>query len=81
MFQLSKRLDLLRHTYATRMFELGISAKIVSEILGHSKVGHTLDIYTYVIPSTKNESVKVLDMLYQRQSSNLGVNQLVNHLR
>ena len=35
----------LRHTFATRLFEKGIAAKIVSEFLGHSKVAHTLDIY------------------------------------
>jgi integrase len=55
----------LRHTYATRMFEAGTPAKIVSEILGHSKVSHTLDIYTHVIPHLKNEAVKNLDLLYK----------------
>jgi integrase len=58
----------LRHTYATRMFEIGTSAKIVSEILGHSKVSHTLDIYTHVIPSLKNNAVKNLDLLYEKQN-------------
>ena len=51
----------LRHTFATRLFEKGIPAKIVSELLGHSKVSHTLDIYTHCTPSIKSEAVKVLD--------------------
>lgn len=37
----------LRHTFATRLFENSVPAKIVSEFLGHSKVSHTLDIYTH----------------------------------
>lgn len=52
----------LRHTFATRLFEKGIPAKIVSEFLGHSKVSHTLDIYTHCTPSIKSEAIKVLDM-------------------
>ncbi len=51
----------LRHTFATRLFEKGIPAKIVSEFLGHSKVSHTLDIYTHCTPSVKSEAIKVLD--------------------
>jgi integrase len=52
----------LRHTFATRLFENGISAKIVSEFLGHSKVSHTLDIYTHCTPSVKSDAIKTLDI-------------------
>ncbi|MCX7748216.1 MAG: site-specific integrase [Clostridia bacterium] len=52
----------LRHTFATRLFEKGISAKIVSEFLGHSKVGHTLDIYTHCTESVKADAIKALDI-------------------
>jgi integrase len=61
----------LRHTFATRLFELGVSAKIVSEFLGHSKVSHTLDIYTHVIPGLKNEAIKVLDSLNFNNENNI----------
>ena len=54
----------LRHTYATRLFECGVDAKVVSEFLGHSKVSHTLDIYTHVLPNVKKRAVQVLDNLY-----------------
>jgi integrase len=67
-----------RHSYATRLFELGIPAKVVSELLGHSKVSHTLDIYTHVIPVIKNEAIRTLDAFYDRQSETSGVNQIVN---
>ena len=38
----------LRHTFATRMFEAGASAKYVQSIMGHSEVQTTLDIYVDV---------------------------------
>ena len=36
----------LRHTFATRMCEAGVNAKVVQELLGHADVGITLNIYT-----------------------------------
>jgi integrase len=57
----------LRHTFATRMFEIGVSAKIVSVLLGHSKVSHTLDIYTHVLPDKRDEAIKGLDAFYENQ--------------
>ncbi len=40
----------LRHTCATLLFTRGVHPKIVSEMLGHSSVSITLDIYSHVIP-------------------------------
>ncbi len=40
----------LRHTCATIRFMKGQHPKRVSEILGHSGVSITLDIYSHVIP-------------------------------
>ncbi len=37
----------LRHSYATLMLKKGINPKIVSTVLGHSKVDTTLDIYSH----------------------------------
>ncbi len=37
----------LRHSYATLMMKKGINPKIVSTVLGHSKVDTTLDIYSH----------------------------------
>lgn len=51
----------LRHTFATRCFEKGISVKIVSRWLGHSKISHTLDIYTHVLPDIEMEAIKILE--------------------
>lgn len=54
----------LRHTYATRLFESNVAAKTISELLGHSSITITLNIYTHVMPETKAEAVKALDLLY-----------------
>jgi integrase len=54
----------LRHTYATRMFELGIPVNVVSKLLGHAKTSITSDIYITVIPQLKTDAVKALDLLY-----------------
>jgi len=38
----------LRHTFATRCAELGITAKMVQQWLGHSTLDMTLNIYTHI---------------------------------
>ena len=50
----------LRHTFATRALEEGIPAKTVSEILGHSNISTTLDLYSHVLLETKREAIEKL---------------------
>ncbi len=47
----------LRHTFATRALESGMSVKTLSKILGHSNVGFTLDTYTHVTEDLKSEAI------------------------
>lgn len=54
----------LRHTFATRAIERGIPPKVVQELLGHSSITMTLDLYTHVLPQTKAEEIKKLDCLF-----------------
>lgn len=42
------RLHDLRHTYATLLLKRGVPAKIVQELLGHSTITITLDLYSHV---------------------------------
>lgn len=45
----------LRHLHATLMLKNGENPKVVSERLGHSRVGITLDIYTHVTADIQDE--------------------------
>jgi len=45
----------LRHTCASILNELGLSAKDIQETLGHSNIATTLDTYTHLYDSRKTE--------------------------
>lgn len=51
----------LRHTFATRALESGMSPKTLSKILGHSSVGFTLDTYAHVTDALKVEEMAGLN--------------------
>ena len=53
----------LRHTHATMMLLAGVHAKVVSERLGHSTIGITLDIYSHVLPNMQSEAANKLEKL------------------
>jgi integrase len=46
----------LRHTFATLALAAGVHAKVVSEILGHSSIGITLDTYSHAIPALQEQA-------------------------
>lgn len=48
----------LRHTHATQLFRAGVHPKMVSERLGHSNVGITLDQYTHVVEGMDREAAE-----------------------
>jgi len=52
----------LRHSQATHLSRAGVHPKIVSERLGHSSVGVTLDTYSHVLPSMQQDAVRLIDV-------------------
>jgi integrase len=58
------RLHDLRHSHASLLIELGFSALLVSERLGHENVSTTLDIYSHLFPSKQSEVADKLNRLY-----------------
>ena len=53
----------LRHTFASLMLMAGANAKVVSEALGHSSVGFTLDTYSHVLSTMQKAAMSNLDKL------------------
>ena len=53
----------LRHTAATLLLGQGINPKIVSEMLGHSTVAITLDLYSHVTPTMQLAAASAMDEL------------------
>ena len=51
---------MLRHTVASLLLEAGENPKIVQELLGHSSICITMDIYSHVIPGMKVHAINRL---------------------
>jgi integrase len=54
----------LRHTHGTLVLSAGIHPKVVSERLGHSPVGITLDVYSHVIPAMQEADGLVASIVF-----------------
>lgn len=57
----------LRHTFATRMMEAGVPAKVVQEMLGHKDVALTLNTYTHVTLDTAHREIAKINNLIDVQ--------------
>ncbi|HYT41616.1 MAG TPA: tyrosine-type recombinase/integrase [Methylomirabilota bacterium] len=51
---------------ATALITAKVDLKVVSELLGHSSVAVTVDIYAHALPEMQQEVVKKMDDLYGR---------------
>ncbi|MGX7150771.1 tyrosine-type recombinase/integrase [Enterococcus ureasiticus] len=52
----------LRHTFATRCVELGISINTISALLGHASIKMTLDTYTYSFLEDQRQAMDKLSV-------------------
>lgn len=53
----------LMHTHATLLLQQGVHPKVVSERLGHSTIGITMDTYTHVLPNMQKEAAHQFEQL------------------
>lgn len=50
----------LRHTCATLLLQQRVHPKVVSELLGHSNISMTLNIYSHVLPDMQDEAARAI---------------------
>ena len=52
-------------TFATIMlFEWGVDAKTVQEMMGHASIKMTMDLYSHVLPNTQADAIRRLEGLF-----------------
>jgi integrase len=51
----------LRHTCASLLLAQGVPARVVMEILGHSQIAVTMDIYSHVLPAMQDDAAERMD--------------------
>ena len=56
----------LRHSAATILLSMGIHPKVVQELLGHSNVSITLNVYSHVLPGLQQEAMRHLDRKFKQ---------------
>lgn len=57
------RLHSVRHSHATAGLEAGVNVKVMSERLGHSNVGITIDTYQHSIPAIEEAAASQIASL------------------
>lgn len=55
----------LRHTFATRAIEAGMKPKTLQEILGHSNIGITMNLYVHVTDEEKEKEIRKFELAFQ----------------
>jgi integrase len=57
----------LRHFCASLLLVQVVPLKVVSEILGHTQISITAELYTHVLPSLKQDAIGALDRMLTAQ--------------
>ncbi|RAG81730.1 site-specific integrase [Streptacidiphilus pinicola] len=63
------RLHDARHGCATFLFAAGVAPRVVMEILGHSQIAVTMNVYTHISEDTRREAMNHMDRLLTRTRS------------
>ena len=51
----------LRHTCASLLLAQGVQPRVVMEVLGHSQLAMTMDLYSHVMPTALREAAEAMD--------------------
>ena len=55
------RLHDLRHSCASLLLAQGVSPRVVMDVLGHSQLSITMDLYFHVMPSALRDAAGAMD--------------------
>lgn len=58
-----------RHSHASLLIEMGFSALLVAERLGHENVSVTMDVYSHLFPSKQSQVIDRLQNLFEKNVS------------
>ena len=50
-----------RHTAATLLLAQGVPARVLMEVLGHSQIGVTMNIYSHVMPTQLVQAANAME--------------------
>ncbi len=59
----------LRHTCASLLLAQGVEPRVIMELLGHSMIGTTLDVYAHVLPALTRDAADKMDAVLRRSGS------------
>ncbi len=66
-----RKFHAIRHTFATRALELHVDIKTLSEILGHSSVSITLNIYAHSLMEHKKAAIDKFNRIYIKNAGSI----------
>jgi integrase len=63
-------IGIFRHTYSTLLRNVGTEFKVMQELLRHSTIRSTLDVYTEAItPAKQNAQAAVMSLVFSSQEA------------
>src|SRR6266571_1590779 len=62
----------LRHSAATILMAMGVPVKVIQELLGHSSISITLNVYGHVLPSMQDEAMDKMERLFGKDEDESG---------
>ena len=66
------RFHVLRYSAAPILLRIGVPAKVVQEILGHSQISMTMNTYSHVLPDMQQQAMDKINELFRQSDEDDG---------